>query len=92
MKWCQRFQDGRTDLTDAERQGRPTTTLFSRIIHETIKSASIRFYFKGFIAVNFTFPEPFGSPDMKVEVKVQQQREKNNKREKMQETSFCVVL
>ncbi|GBM97566.1 hypothetical protein AVEN_143799-1 [Araneus ventricosus] len=25
VKWCQQFEDGCTDLTDAERQGRPTT-------------------------------------------------------------------
>ncbi|GBM03579.1 hypothetical protein AVEN_203157-1 [Araneus ventricosus] len=25
VKWCQQFEDGRTDLTDSERQGRPTT-------------------------------------------------------------------
>ncbi|GBO06116.1 hypothetical protein AVEN_201659-1 [Araneus ventricosus] len=25
VKWCQQFEDGRTDLSDAERQGRPTT-------------------------------------------------------------------
>ncbi|GBM67454.1 hypothetical protein AVEN_124050-1 [Araneus ventricosus] len=26
VKWCQQFEDGSTDLADAERQGRPTTT------------------------------------------------------------------
>ncbi|GBL91783.1 hypothetical protein AVEN_185542-1 [Araneus ventricosus] len=25
VKWCQQFEDDRTDLTDAERQGRPAT-------------------------------------------------------------------
>ncbi|GBN37807.1 hypothetical protein AVEN_102211-1 [Araneus ventricosus] len=25
VKWCQQFEDGRTDLSDAERQGRPPT-------------------------------------------------------------------
>ncbi|GBN86535.1 hypothetical protein AVEN_61581-1 [Araneus ventricosus] len=26
VKWCQHFEDGRTDLTDAERQGRITVS------------------------------------------------------------------
>ncbi|GBL93444.1 hypothetical protein AVEN_59653-1 [Araneus ventricosus] len=32
VKWCQQFEDGRTDLNDAERQGRPTTVSTSDMV------------------------------------------------------------
>ncbi|GBM94961.1 hypothetical protein AVEN_265274-1 [Araneus ventricosus] len=32
VKWCQQFEDGRTDLTDAKRQGRPTTVSTSDMV------------------------------------------------------------
>ncbi|GBO00940.1 hypothetical protein AVEN_6471-1 [Araneus ventricosus] len=32
VKWCQQFEDGRTDLTEAERQGRPTTVSTSDMV------------------------------------------------------------
>ncbi|GBL78276.1 hypothetical protein AVEN_42821-1 [Araneus ventricosus] len=32
VKWCQQFEDGRTDLTDAERQGKPTTVSTSDMV------------------------------------------------------------
>ncbi|GBN58670.1 hypothetical protein AVEN_32233-1 [Araneus ventricosus] len=32
MKWCQQVEDGRTDLTDAERQRRPTTVSTSDMV------------------------------------------------------------
>ncbi|GBM47053.1 hypothetical protein AVEN_68373-1 [Araneus ventricosus] len=32
VKWCQQFEDGRTDLTDAERQGRRTTVSTSGMV------------------------------------------------------------
>ncbi|GBN06724.1 hypothetical protein AVEN_119432-1, partial [Araneus ventricosus] len=32
VKWWQQFEDGRTDLTDAEGQGRPTTVSTSDMV------------------------------------------------------------
>ncbi|GBM11232.1 hypothetical protein AVEN_198927-1 [Araneus ventricosus] len=35
-KWCQQFEDGRTDLTYAERQGRPITVSTSNAVGKDI--------------------------------------------------------
>ncbi|GBN55784.1 hypothetical protein AVEN_240550-1 [Araneus ventricosus] len=35
-KWCQQFEDGHTDLTYAERQGRPTTVSTSDAVGKDI--------------------------------------------------------